>query len=217
MLSQSFFLVAQYLSILFSTLDSTAPITQTTPNQATSVYTNELSADLPSKVDFEGFLKLSEETYQYRKDRLVDLDLFLEMAKDSNTIILDTRSDKMYAMKHVKGAVHLNFADFNVFDLMRVIPSRDTRILIYCNNNFDDDSRFFISKVAIPASPSEKPISLALNIPTFINLYGYGYRNIYELSSLVSVMDRRIQFEGAATVPNVNSFQLPLLSKGSKK
>lgn len=217
MLSQSFFLVAQYLSILFSTLDSTAPITQTTPNQATSVYTNELSADLPSKVDFEGFLKLSEETYQYRKDRLVDLDLFLEMAKDSNTIILDTRSDKMYAMKHVKGAVHLNFADFNVFDLMRVIPSRDTRILIYCNNNFDDDSRFFISKVAIPASPSEKPISLALNIPTFINLYGYGYRNIYELSSLVSVMDRRVQFEGAATVPNVNSFQLPLLSKGSKK
>ncbi len=217
MLSQSFFLVAQYLSILFSTLDSTAPITQATPNQATSVSTNELSPDLPSKVDFEGFLKLSEETYQYRKDRLVDLDLFLEMAKDSNTIILDTRSDKMYAMKHVKGAVHLNFADFNVFDLMRVIPSQDTRILIYCNNNINDDELFFPSKMARPVTPSRKPISLALNIPTFINLYGYGYRNIYELSSLVSVMDRRVQFEGAATVPNVNSFQVPLLSKGSKK
>jgi Rhodanese-like domain len=217
MLSQSFFLVAQYLSILFGTLDSTAPITQDTPNQATSIYTNELSPDLPSKVDFEGFLKLSEETYQYRKDRLVDLDLFLEMAKDSNTIILDTRSDKMYAMKHVKGAVHLNFADFNVFDLMRVIPSQDTRILIYCNNNINDDELFFPSKMARPVTLSRKPISLALNIPTFINLYGYGYRNIYELSSLVSVMDGRVQFEGAATVPSVNSFQLPLLSKGSKK
>jgi Rhodanese-like domain len=217
MLSQSFFLVAQYLSILFGTLDSTAQIAPTTLNQATSVYTNELSPDLPSKVDFEGFLKLSEETYQYRKDRLVDLDLFLEMAKDSNTIILDTRSDKMYAMKHVKGAVHLNFADFNVFDLMRVIPSQDTRILIYCNNNINDDELFFPSKMARPVTPSRKPISLALNIPTFINLYGYGYRNIYELSSLVSVMDGRVEFEGAATVPNVNSFQVPLLSKGSKK
>ena len=27
-----------------------------------------------------------------------------------------------------------------------------------------------------------KRISLALNIPTFINLYGYGYENIYELA-----------------------------------
>jgi Rhodanese-like domain len=213
MLSQSFFVLAQYLSILFSTSGSTAPIALAAPKQASSVSTNELPSNLPSKVDFEGFLKLSEETYQYRKDRLIDLDLFLEMAKDSNTIILDTRSDKMYQMKHVKGAVHLNFADFNVFDLMRVIPSRDTRILIYCNNNINDDELFFPSKIARPVTPSEKPISLALNIPTFINLYGYGYRNIYELSSLVSVRDRRIQFEGAAILPSLNSSQLSKLLK----
>lgn len=43
----------------------------------------------------------------------------------------------------------------------------------------------------------EKPITLALNIPTYINLYGYGYRNVYELSELVSVRDPRIQFEGS--------------------
>jgi hypothetical protein len=216
MLSQSFFLVAQYLFILFSTLDPTAQITSDTPNQATLVLTNDFLSDLPSKVDFEEFLKLSEETYQYRKDRLVDLERFLEMAEDSNTIILDTRSDKMYEMKHVKGAVHLNFSDFNVFDLMKVIPSQNTRILIYCNNNVNDDEMYFPSKIARPVLPSKKPISLALNIPTFINLYGYGYRNIYELSSLVSVGDRRIQFEGAATALGVNSFQIPL-SKRSKK
>ena len=213
MFSHSFFVIAQYLSILFSTSGSTAPIAVTAPNQTSSVSSNELSSDLPSKVDFEGFLKLSEETYQYRKDRLIDLDLFLEMAKDSNTIILDTRSDKMYQMKHVKGAVHLNFADFNVFDLMRVIPSRDTRILIYCNNNINDDELFFPSKIARPVTPSEKPISLALNIPTFINLYGYGYRNIYELSSLVSVRDSRIQFEGTTIPPSLNSSQLSKLLK----
>lgn len=43
---------------------------------------------------------------------------------------------------------------------------------------------------------SEKPITLALNIPTYINLYGYGYKNVYELNELISVFDSRIEFEG---------------------
>jgi hypothetical protein len=43
-----------------------------------------------------------------------------------------------------------------------------------------------------------KPLTLALNIPTFINLYGYGYRNIFELGELVNTNDLRIQFEGTA-------------------
>ncbi len=42
----------------------------------------------------------------------------------------------------------------------------------------------------------ESSITLALNIPTYINLYGYGYRNVYELSELISIYDERIQFEG---------------------
>ncbi|MBL7936016.1 MAG: rhodanese-like domain-containing protein [Bacteroidia bacterium] len=43
-----------------------------------------------------------------------------------------------------------------------------------------------------------KPITLALNIPTYINLYGYGYRNIYELSELVNTNSGKIEFEGTA-------------------
>ncbi|WP_417939197.1 hypothetical protein [Flavobacterium sp. RS13.1] len=43
---------------------------------------------------------------------------------------------------------------------------------------------------------NRKPIMLALNIPTHIDLYGYGYKNIYELDELVNVNDSRIQFEG---------------------
>jgi hypothetical protein len=37
---------------------------------------------------------------------------------------------------------------------------------------------------------------MALNIPTYVNLYGYGYRNVYELHELVNVNDPRITFEG---------------------
>lgn len=76
--------------------------------------------------------------------------------------------------------------------------------LIYCNNNFDDDQINFASKMAMPDKnkpmaqfkSQEKPIMLALNIPTYINLYGYGYYNLYELAELVNVNDPRIQFEG---------------------
>jgi len=42
---------------------------------------------------------------------------------------------------------------------------------------------------------------MALNIPTYINLYGYGYKNVYELSELISVSDSRIKLEGSAIVP----------------
>lgn len=51
---------------------------------------------------------------------------------------------------------------------------------------------------------NQKPIMLALNIPTYINLYGYGYRNIYELDELVNVNDSRISFEGTEVKVTVN-------------
>jgi hypothetical protein len=43
----------------------------------------------------------------------------------------------------------------------------------------------------------EKPLMMALNIPTYVNLYGYGYHNVYELNELVNVNDPRIAFEGS--------------------
>lgn len=43
-----------------------------------------------------------------------------------------------------------------------------------------------------------KPLTLALNIPTYINLYGYGYKNVYELSELVNTNSNKLEFEGTA-------------------
>ncbi|MFK7785597.1 MAG: rhodanese-like domain-containing protein [Crocinitomicaceae bacterium] len=51
---------------------------------------------------------------------------------------------------------------------------------------------------------ADNVITLALNIPTYINLYGYGYKNVYELSELVSIHDSRIQFEGTEVTPVEN-------------
>ena len=156
-----------------------------------------------SKVDFDVFDSLTKEVKEYRKDRLVHLEEFLSMSAEKNTIILDTRSTEMFNRKHVKGAVHLDFSDFTQANLAKVIPTTATRILIYCNNNFADDEINFVSKMVAPPLQSipierlkRKEITLALNIPTFINLYGYGYKNVYELGDLVSVFMDPIKFEG---------------------
>lgn len=155
---------------------------------------------IPSLVDYDAFAELVKEVDTHRKARIVSFKQFNEMAQQPDVIILDTRSKEMYDAKHVKGAIHLNFSDFTQDNLAALIPSTETKIMIYCNNNFDDDQKYFASKVFIPRDQfkDEKQLTLALNIPTYINLYGYGYRNVYELGELISVFDDRMVFEGTA-------------------
>lgn len=141
-----------------------------------------------SHVDYPAFASLTTEAQQYRQSRLVDVKTFLKMAQDPKTLILDTRSANAYQRKHIKGAKHLNFSDFTADKLAKIIPDPQTRILIYCNNNIDAD----------PANFALKSAPLALNIPTFINLYGYGYKNVYELADLISADGRDIPFAGTA-------------------
>ncbi|MBX7145582.1 MAG: rhodanese-like domain-containing protein [Oligoflexia bacterium] len=161
-----------------------------------------------ARVSFDDFKNLVGEVEPHRAQRLIDLDTFLAMSKEPGTIILDSRSDFRFERIHLKGAKHLSFTDFTQFTLEKVIPSFETKILIYCNNNFDGNQVDFASKVAAPnLSPisaigtqmraQAKPIMMALNIPTYVNLYGYGYRNVYELNELVDVKDSRISFEGS--------------------
>ncbi len=161
----------------------------------------------PADVDFEAFERLVAEVKPHRAKRIISVDEFVKMSKEENTIILDTRSKEMYDAKHIKGAVHLNFSDFTQDNLRFLIPDPNTRVLIYCNNNFDNSTTmdiYFPTKAYQPAIVEEgkKPITLALNIPTYINLYGYGYRNVYELGELISTFpaDSRIEFEGSSIV-----------------
>lgn len=164
----------------------------------------------PSLVDYDAYEKIVSEVKAHRAERLIDLDKFIEMSKMEDVVILDTRSKAMYTAKHIKGAVHLNFSDFTQDNLEALFPSRDVKILIYCNNNFADDPKFFATKEYVSPEPLEvmdnfnspmSAVTMALNIPTYINLYGYGYKNVYELSELISVSDSRIKLEGSAIVP----------------
>ncbi len=158
-----------------------------------------------AKVSYDDFKSLVAEVEPHRQKRLVDLGAFLKMSTQPNVIILDTRSAFRYERIHLKGAKHLSFTDFTQENLRKVIPSEETTVLIYCNNNFDGNQTDFATKVFVPRPRDglqsqfawqEKPRMLALNVPTYITLYGYGYRNVYELNELVNVTDTRIVFDG---------------------
>ncbi|MEM5517949.1 rhodanese-like domain-containing protein [Henriciella sp. AS95] len=149
------------------------------------------AAEGSPEIDYPAFAMMTEDVMAYREGRLVSLADFNEMKAEEDAIILDTRSEAAYVMGHISGAVHLNFSDFTDEKLAEVIPSKDTRILIYCNNNFEDD----VAPVVLKRAP------LALNIPTFINLYGYGYENIYELGELVSTNDEAVNWVTSLQTP----------------
>lgn len=145
-------------------------------------------------IDYAGFQKLTSEIHSIREARRIPEEEFLRMAAEEGTVILDTRSKAKYDMKHIKGAIHLNFSDFTDQSLAKLIPDKTTRILIYCNNNFDGD----------PVAFQGKRMPLALNIPTFINLYGYGYENIYELKPYLDLKTTKIPFEGTSVLEKDN-------------
>ena len=152
-------------------------------------------------IDADAHLAIATEAMQHRKTHRVSEDEFLRLGREPGTIVLDARSREKFAMLHVEGAINLPFPDIDVDSLARVLPDKDAVILIYCNNNFLG---------ALGAMPTKAPPA-SLNLSTFAALYGYGYRNVYELAPLIHVADTRLPLVGsdAGTVGTVHKGQSP--------
>ena len=67
------------------------------------------------------------------------------------------------------------------------MPDKSARILIYCNNNFTNAEGPF---------PSKRP-SASLNLSTWVALFDYGYRNVWELAPLIDVEATALVFESS--------------------
>ncbi|MEZ5695520.1 MAG: rhodanese-like domain-containing protein [Sphingomonadaceae bacterium] len=128
------------------------------------------------QIDYDGFTSLTIELAEVRAAHRLPLDQWLALSRADGAILLDTRSAAAFAEGHIDGAINLPFSDFTDEKLAQVLgPDVNRPIYIYCNNNFTDDIAPIVSKRA----------PLALNIPTFINLHGYGYTNVWELADVV--------------------------------
>jgi rhodanese-related sulfurtransferase len=137
-------------------------------------------------IDYSGFLKDAGEVAKLRQQRRVTEAEFVRMVADPATIVFDARSEQKYQLLHIKGASHLSLPDVTEAELAKVIPSRTNRVLIYCNNNFENE----------PAAFPAKAMRASLNIYTFNTLYSYGYTNVYELGPLIDIKRTLIPFEG---------------------
>ena len=135
-------------------------------------------------IDMQGFLRVSIEAAEAREGRRISEADFIRMSLEPKTIVLDARSRERFDELHVKGALNLSFPDIAVDSLRATIPDQSTRILIYCNNNFAG---------AMSAFPTKLPVA-SLNLSTYVALYSYGYRNIYELAPLVDIKASKLQF-----------------------
>jgi hypothetical protein len=141
-------------------------------------------------IDMVGFLNTAQAAAKHRESRRLSEDDFLTMSQEKGVIVLDARSKEMYDLLHVKGAINLGFPDIDVESVKKVLPDKDAKILIYCNNNFTPAPGVrnpprgpANPKVAAAFRPKSAPLSL--NLSTQTALFGYGYKNVYELAPLI--------------------------------
>jgi hypothetical protein len=150
------------------------------------------TVEINPAIDMPGFLQLSGEAAALREDRRVSEEEFLRMSREPGTIVLDARSREKFDELHVRGAIHLAFPDLTAESLAAAIPDRGTRILIYCNNNFGGAPGPFPLKAA----------AASLNLSTYIALYTYGYRNVYELGPYVDIGASQLAFVSSPAAPS---------------
>lgn len=137
-------------------------------------------------IDYTAFQDAVMKTGPVREQRRLTESQFLEKMKEKNVVLFDARSGRMFERLHIDGAVNLSFPDFTEERLAKLIPAKDTPVLIYCNNNFLGSPVAMASKIA-PAS---------LNVSTFVTLRSYGYTNIYELGPLLNVKTTALPLAG---------------------
>ncbi len=133
-------------------------------------------------IDMPGYLKVAAEAAAHRQSRRVSEDEFIRLSQQPGTVVLDARSHEKYDLLHIKGAINLSFPDIDIASLGKTLPDQNALILIYCNNNFRGNQQAF---------PSKK-VSASLNISTYIALYSYGYKNVYELAPLIDVQATKL-------------------------
>ncbi len=157
---------------------------------ANQVISQEIPNDL---IDSNKFKCLVSTTLLTRDTKRLSEHQYLQAIESNDYILLDARSKKNYKLRHIKHAINLPFTEFTAETLAKVIPNKDSKILIYCNNNF----------LGSPISFASKMPAASLNLSTQVSLAAYGYKEIYELGPLLDISKTEIEFEGTENWPQL--------------
>lgn len=135
------------------------------------------------RIDMEAHLRIAAEAAEHRKTHRLSEDDFLAVSKEPGVVILDCRSKAKFDELHIEGAVNMSFPDLTEEGLKKAFPDKNVKLLIYCNNNF---------KNALDAMPTKRA-EVALNVSTFITLYTYGYKNVWELGPYLDAKTTKLK------------------------
>ena len=180
----TWFVSATLAAALLGTALASAKTYRSIGSAASSIPAKTIPNEL---IDYRGFRSIVNDAETVRESKRLTETEFLTAMGEPNTVLLDARSATWFEQRHITGAINLPFTDFTEAALAKVIPRTDTKILIYCNNNF----------LGSPAAFATKSAPASLNIMTYTNLIAYGYTNIYELGPALDVNTTTLPFEGA--------------------
>jgi len=158
-------------------------------------------------IDMPAYLAVANEAAAHRVGRRLTEEQFLAMSRKPGVVVLDARSRDKYEELHVRGAVNLPFPDITVESLARLLPDPETRILIYCNNNFTGAEGPFPTK----------RFDAALNLSTYIALYSYGYRDLWELGPLVDLAASKLEFDGRTVRKTATGRETPAKTGSARR
>ena len=99
-------------------------------------------------------------------EKIVTADVLAKWLQEGSVVLIDLRSKEEFARSHLRGAVNLPATDITDEGLKRLVPSPDTRIVIYCESNFIGIRRIMLTTMCGPA------------------IYQLGYHNLYQLEEL---------------------------------
>ena len=172
-----------FAALLAALLAATARGADAPPPEATPI--------INPAIDAGAYLRTAFEAMRLREERRVSEAEFIRMSREPGTVVLDARSKARFDELHLEGAINLSFPDIAIETLATTLPDKGVRILIYCNNNFRNAEGPF---------PSKLP-SASLNLSTWVALFDYGYRNVWELAPLIDVEATALVFEPSPPTP----------------
>ncbi len=118
---------------------------------------------LPSKEFHEEAVRLEAD----RAKHTLKLDgLLKELKSSEKKVIIDLRGEDAYQKEHITDAINIPMEKLTEDYLAKVIPDKNTKIIIYCDNTF-----FPVRSIAITT----------YGYPTLRKL---GYSNVFDIESL---------------------------------